>query len=244
MVQALLSDNIVYVKTRIFVIILLTMMIGASQSLAQNLIHLNNEVYYGDFEILSSKLNYKDISGSPYLNDELVLGQVIFNNGDTTEYYLRYDMYRDEIEYLKNESLYSVINIPALDHINLGGQRIVYETNYDNGRESSGYLIQMVTNQCSLYKKLRVKFEDAQPGNSMPFREATPTRFKTSPVKWYFTSDNLTITQFKPDNAGLKQVSAKYHTNLKAYIKANKLKIKREDDLVTLFEYYNELLIQ
>jgi hypothetical protein len=78
----------------------------------------------------------------------------------------------------------------------------------------------------------------------MPYREATPDQFKATPVKWYFTYNNSTITQFKPDNAGLKEVSAKYYTELKAYIKANKLKIKKEDDLVTLFEYYNKLLGQ
>ena len=220
------------------------MMLGTYQSLAQNMIHLNTEVYYGDFEIMGSKLNYQDISGSPYLNDELVLGQVIFKKGDSAEYYLRYDIYADEIEYLKNKSLYSVINMPALDHINLNEQRIVYQTYYENGKQSSGFLLQLVTNKCSLYQKLGVKFQDSQPGQSMPFREATPTRFKSTPIKWYFSTDNSTITQFNPDNAGLKQVFAEHFTELKAYIKANKLKIKKEDDLVALFEYYNMLLKQ
>ena len=230
-------------KTRNLAIILLTI-ISASQSLAQEFRVLTKDVYYGDFEIISTKLNYSDIEGSPYLNKDLVLGQVIFENGDTTEYYLRYDMYSDDIEYLINKSLYSVVNIPALDHIDLNGQRIVYQPFYKNGRQSKGYLVQLVTAQCSLYQKLQVKFEDAQPMQSMPFREATHAQFKSTPVKWYFTSEDLTIKQFKPDNAGLKQVSAKHYAKLKDYIKANKLKIKKEDDLVTLFEYYNELLIQ
>lgn len=231
-------------KTRILVIALLLTMPGTYQSLAQNLIHLNTEVYYGDFNIISSKLNYRDISGSPYLNDDLILGQVIFRSGDSAEYYLRYDMYSDEIEYLKNKSLYSVINMPSLDHINLNGQRIVYQTYYVNNKQSSGYLVQLVTNKCSLYQKLRVKFEDTQPAQSMPYKEASPAQFKSTPVKWYYSNDNSTITQFKPDNAGLKQVSAKHFSELKAYIKANKLKIKKEDDLVALFEYYNMLLKQ
>jgi hypothetical protein len=231
-------------KTRILVITLMIMMLGTHQSLAQNIIHLNTEVYYGDFEIMSSKLDYQDISGSPYLNDELVLGQVIFKKGDSAEYYLRYDIYADEIEYLKNKSLYAVINMPALDHINLNEQTIVYQTYYENGKQSSGFLLQLVTDKYSLYQKLRVKFKDAQPGQSMPYREATPTRFKSTPIKWYFSNDDSPITQFDPYNAGLKQVSTKYFAELKAYIKANKLKIKKEDDLVTLFEYYNDLLKQ
>jgi hypothetical protein len=235
--------KVVDMKTRNLVIILLTIL-SANQSLAQEFRILTKDVYYGDFEIISTKLNYSDIAGSPYLNKDLVLGQVIFKSGDTTAYYLRYDMYRDDMEYLINKSLYSVVNIPALDHIDLNGQRIVYKTYYDNNRLSKGYLIQLVIDQCSLYQKLQVKFEDAQPMQSMPFREATPAQFKSTPVKWYFTADDLTIKQFKPDNAGLKQVSVKHYAKLKAYIKANRLKIKKEDDLVTLFKYYNELLIQ
>lgn len=78
----------------------------------------------------------------------------------------------------------------------------------------------------------------------MPFREATPVRFKSTPVKWYFSHDNSTIAKFNPHNAGLKQVSANLFAELKAYIKANKLKIKKEDHLVSLFEYYNTLLKQ
>ena len=155
-------------KTRNLAIILLTI-ISASQSLAQEFRILTKDVYYGDFEIISTKLNYSDIAGNPYLNKDLVLGQVIFENGDTTEYYLRYDMYSDDIEYLINKSLYSVVNIPALDHIDLNGQRIVYQTFYNKGRKSKGYLIQLVSDQCNLYQKLQVKFEDAQPIQAMPF---------------------------------------------------------------------------
>ena len=64
-------------KTRNLAIILLTI-ISASQSLAQEFRVLTKDVYYGDFEIISTKLNYSDIAGSPYLNKDLVLGQVIF----------------------------------------------------------------------------------------------------------------------------------------------------------------------
>ena len=233
-------------KTNTFIMILLAIMISASQSLAQTFIDRNSYTYFGDFEAISLKLNYQDISGSPYLNDDLVLGQVVFNSGDSIAYYLRYDMYADEMEYLNknNKSLNVAVNIPALDHIYLDGHRFVSKSYFENGKQSSGFLVQLVSGQCSLYKSVRVKFEEAQAEQSMPFREATPEQFKSTPAKWYFGYDSSTITSFNPSNAGLKQVFEKHYTKVKDFIKANRLKPKKEEDLITLFEYYNELLKQ
>ena len=230
--------------TKTFIFTLLVIMISASQSPAQTFIDRNSYTYFGEYEDISFKLNYKDISGSPYLNDDLVVGHVVFNNGDSIAHYLRYDMYADEMEYLNNKSLQVVVNIPALDHIKLDKHRFVFKSYFENGVQTSGFLIQLVSAQCSLYKKVGVKFEEAQAEQSMPFREATPEQFKSIPVKWYFGCDSSTITSFNPTTAGLKEVFEKRYTKAKDFIKANRLKPKKEEDLITLFEYYNELLKQ
>ena len=64
-------------------------MISTSQSLAQTFIDRNSYTYFGDYDDIRFKLNYKDILGSPYLNDDLVIGYVVFINGDTTSHYLK-----------------------------------------------------------------------------------------------------------------------------------------------------------
>ncbi len=229
-------------NTRIFSIVLLIMMIITNQSRAQKFQSLSVDLYIGEYEVLSSKLNYSHIKGSPYLNDDLILGQVIFKNGDSVSYYLRYDMYSDEIEYLQNKRLFTIVNMAALNHINLNGQKFVYQTYYDDGERSRGYLVQLVTNQCSLYRKNHVEFEDAQMGQARPFREASPAQFKPMAVHWYYACDTSPITEISLNSAGLRLISNKHFDKLRTFVKANKLKTRKEDDLVTLIEYFNELL--
>jgi len=231
-------------KGRIFAIVFLSVTISSLNSMAQSLRNINSDVYHGDYENLSRKLSYNDIKGSPYLNEDLILSRVYFKNKDSAEYYLRYDVYADEIEYLKDNRLFTILNMATLDYIILNGQKIVYQTYYFDGKESKGYLVELVNNKCSLYKRYRVEFEDAQPGQSMPFREASPARFKPIQEQWFFTNEASPITHFMPNSTGLRQVSDEHYDKLKAYAKANKLKTKKEDDLVTLFEYYDELLEQ
>lgn len=229
---------------RIYSIVLLLMMIGSHQSMAQSLRTINSDVYHGDYENLNRKLNYNDIKGSPYLSEDLVLGQVFFENKDSAEYYLRYDIYGDEIEYLQNKHLFAIINMATLDHIILNGQKIVYQTYYVDGKQTEGFLIELVKDKCSLYLKYHIEFEDAQPGQSMPFREATVDQFKPISEQWFFAHDTSPLTSFIPNSTGLKQVSGENYNELKAFVKANKLKTRKEDDLVALIEYYNVLLKQ
>jgi hypothetical protein len=210
----------------------------------QDLRDINSRVYHGDYENLDRKLNYADIEGSPYLSEDLILGEVIFKNGDSAEYYLRYDIYSDEVEYLKNKRLFAVVNMTELDHIKLKDQKFVYKTYYEGDQPMTGYLVQLVTDRCNLYQQHRTQFEEAQPGQSMPFREPSPARFKRLTDKWYFSKEKSAIREFTPNNAGLKQISTEHFDDLRAFVKTNKLKIRKEEDLVALFEYYNDLLRQ
>ena len=67
-------------------------------------------------------LNYDDIEGSPYLDDDLIKGYIKFNLGDSSVQYLRYNVYADEMEYLEGNEVLVIENVKDLDHVYFNGR--------------------------------------------------------------------------------------------------------------------------
>lgn len=242
-------------KYLVLSISIIVISISSSVSYAQNnqRINLTNGsdntsrvVYNREYRIVERQFDYSAIDGSPYLDDELVLGYGILKNGDSLSFYMRYDMYSDEIEYLKADKLYTITNKPDLYYIVLNNYRFVYKDYISDGIITKGFLIQLYDDNYSLFEKKYTKFQDAKPQKTMPFSEATPAKFKTPRSEWYFSTNSVPISQFTPDNSGLKLISQNdaILKKLKSFIKQNHLKIRKEEDMISLFKYYNSILEQ
>lgn len=225
----------------ILLFVLTAVLIGLQDSSAQNLRYIGNDVYFGDYTPIKRQLTYSDVEGSPYLNKELTRGLVLFSNGDSVTYYLRYDIYSDEMEYLQNKSLFVILNIEKLDHILLNGDKMVYKSYFIKSNLQSGYLIHSLDSYCNLYQKPQIRFEPDKPAKSS-YDEDVPAHFKEKPTFWFYSCGSDAITHFSADNSGLKQISGPHYDALKAFMKKNKLKLKNEADLVALFKHYSVLL--
>ena len=210
--------------------------------MSQNIRVLSNGEYSGGFEDLDRPINYSTLEVTPYLNDKLIQGYVIFNNGDSATYFMRYDIYADEIEYVQNNKLFTILKpqMQKLDHIILDHNKIVYKDFHINKNGQSGYLIQLVTNQCNLYQRHFAEYKDAIPAKT-GMHKPTPAQFKKKPVQWLFACDSDPIYVFRTDNSGLKKIGGVYYQQLKDYINENHLKIKKTDDMITLFNFLNSL---
>lgn len=203
----------------------------------------NLREYLGAYVPVKRVFNYSEVEGSPYLNDKLIEGVLKFSNGDSLNQYLRYDMYSDEIEYLEKGKLFTILRsqMKSLDHIYLNGNSIIYKEYFIKKSANSGYLFELVNDQYSLYKRLRVEFEDAVPAKTS-YHKPTPARFVTKSVQWFYSTNGKPISLFKADNAGLKIIGGSHYGDLKVFVKENGIKLKKEDDLIVLFKYYNSLL--
>jgi hypothetical protein len=199
--------------------------------------------YLGTFVPVKRVFDYSEVEGSPYLNDKLIGGIVKFNNGDSLNQYLRYDMYSDEIEYLEKGKLFNILKsqMKNLDHIYLNGNSIIYKDYFIKKKVHSGYLFELVNAQCGLYKRLRVEFQNAKPAKTS-YHKPTPAQFVTKSVQWFYSFNGEPISFFKADNAGLKIIGGSHYEDLKEFVKENGIKLKKEADLIILFKYYNSLL--
>jgi hypothetical protein len=228
---------------KILLIANLLMLPGIMPLMAQEYRYIGNDEYRGNFEPITREIDYSNIKGSPYLDKKLIRGFVKFNNGDSSVYFLRYDIFSGDMEYLDQDKLFTILKIQLtqLDYISLNNQILVYKDYYIKNKQHTGFLQEMLRNKCSLYQRYRVEFQPAKPAETT-YHEPTPAQFKRKPAQWYYACGNERISLFTTDNIGLRQIGGPYYGQLKAYLKKNKLKMKRPADLVALFTYYNTLV--
>ncbi len=216
-------------------ILIAVSLINASPSFCQ-FVEFFGEI--DNFTPSKKQMEYAAIEGSPYLNEQLIQGSVKFKKGDSTLRFMRYDIYKDEIEYLENNKLFILLKnqIPTIERIDLEGNEIVYQQFIEKGEKQSGILIKMPTTKCSLYKKYTIEFHEALPAKTgMPI--SRPVRFGAKQKQWFYACGSDPITLLETDKSSLKKIAGSRYTQLKDYIKDNDLKIKKEEDLIAIFNY-------
>lgn len=212
-----------------------------TSSFAQRIELIRSEMYAGNFEPIMRKLNYDEIQGSPYLTEDLIKGYVKFKLGDSSVHFLRYNIYTEEMEYLDGQQLFVINNPKEVDFVSVAGHQFVY-TNYKYRNSlKEGYLEKLFDGICKLYVQYDVDFEKRQNAKSS-YDKPEPDKFVTKLPKWYFSDHSGQIINFPPDNSGIEKVTYDKYPQVKAYMKKEKLKPRKQDDLIKIFYYYNSLL--
>lgn len=180
-----------------------------------------------------------DIEGSPYLSDEFISGEVIINDSILIENVpLRYNMYSDRMEFMNAAN-----QILEIDQSNkhyrfkIGSQTFVNRNYSNDGALHEGIFERLNEGKISLYKKYRVELKEAT--KAIGFQEAQPNKFVRNEDEYYLGINNNT-----PVAAGntkkLIALLEQFKPELEAYIKSEKLKLKKESDLIRLVQYCNE----
>jgi len=200
--------------------------------------NLNNAIRVNNS---SSVVELSTIDGSPYENELFSLGKAINKlSKKSNPYYLRYNIYNDVIEIDDSKSIYGLIkslNIYAI----INNQEYHYEIySVDNSSTDEGYFILLSKGtNCNLYlkkiKKLKEKVESKD-----SYHKETPASFVD--LKSYFIKkDRILLPISKKKKEFLLQFPEK-ENELKKYMKAEKINLKSEKDVVKLFTYYDSLL--
>ena len=222
-------------------LIILMLLVFAGKGFAQEIRLFSEEAYDGRFTAIQRTLNYNDVAGSPYLDEDLLMGYVKFKLGDSAVSYFRYNIYADEMEYLDGEKLLAIDNAGEVDRIYFNGHTFVFTNYYFRKSIKQGYLEVLTSGTCNLYVKYDVDFEKAENAKSSYDKPKPPT-FKRKLPQYYYSCYNQPINDFENDKDGLKVISNDYYDELSKYVKAEKLKLRKAEDLQKLFTYYNSIL--
>jgi hypothetical protein len=222
-------------------IISLLFIFVSSNTFCQQIRLFSQEAFAGSFLPIDRTMNYSEIEGSPYLNDDLIEGYATFRLGDSAVHYLRYNIYSDEIEYLKGNQLYVIDNEEKLDRVYVDGHTFFFTPYSIRNSVKTGYLELLVSGKAKLYIKYNVDFEKAENAQSS-YDKPKPPRFVNKLPQYFYSLYGAPIVDFNNDSGGLEVVGKDHYEQLKTYAKKEKLKLRKTEDLIQIFKYYNTLL--
>jgi hypothetical protein len=177
---------------------------------------------------------YSAIEGTPYLNPDWTRGTVKAKiNGKTYELAkTRYDAYKDELEYEENQKPYRFgkeiteftsdgklfrSGFPALD--NLSAQSF-YHVIYEG--------------KVALLKRYPTRIQSEKPYNS-----ATEIKRFVKEDAFFLYKDKK-LTRLEKDKKSLLEALGDKQAELEAFIKDQKLKLSKEEDILRLIEKYEQ----
>ncbi len=179
-------------------------------------------------------LSYDDVEGNPFFNKNFLSAKV---EGATNLVPARYNMYTDTIELMNDGTIYELPKANTYSKITFvnSGETFVY---INEGINAVGYYLELVPGKYRLLKKLKSEFRDAVPALNS-FTAATPPKFETEKPIYFikFGNDFIKI----PKNS--KELDASFSDKkdaLNDFIKTNKIKLNKEEDLIKLINFLNQ----
>lgn len=179
-----------------------------------------------------------NVQGSPYANEEFVIGKVFVNDQAPYSGILRYNAYQDGIE-MKTEK--GIITLLKRDYLRaeIAGKLYLIENYINNGAIRKTYFVEVSKGKARLLLKQGKKFVEE--------RQATSSYSKDQPAKFEDETSYYIITEGKPaieTRLRTKDVLAalpEHNKEVAAFVKKNKLKMKTEEEVMQVLAYYNSL---
>ncbi len=184
-------------------------------------------------------LSESDISGSPYLNNEFILGSILTN--DKIRYIdipLRYNIYNDDMEFKNSEDTYLAIGDPTLvKMIIIGDDKFIYTDKRKKNGEQFGYYKLLEDGEIKLLLKYNVVFKKAVPTTG--YEEAEPPKLERISDTYYILQGNNEPQQISKKK-DIDLIFGPKSSEIDNYIKKEKLNVKKEEDLIKLVEFVNK----
>jgi hypothetical protein len=178
-------------------------------------------------------LNYRDIEGSPYYTADFIKGVAYLKDGNYATVPLRYDIFRDEIEFMKENKIYWLKKNDIL-YVRYGSDILVV-TNAITDTSQLGYFFLKSTGKNKLLCKKIITYNPEVPPKG--YSETIPAKFKEEVDEFYIQFEGNPIQKAKSN----KDLSAIFANNKSAldYIKKEKIKATKFNDLQRLVNYLN-----
>ncbi|MPR34187.1 hypothetical protein [Salmonirosea aquatica] len=185
-----------------------------------------------------SEVTYTNVEGSPYLMEEANTGIVRMAKDDKVYdgLKLRYDAYKDEVEYEKDGKLYRLG--PEISSFSLATGDALYEFRrgfpaVGDQTENSFYRV-LTDGNTKLLKRYEMKMREEKPYNS-----ATVTKRFDLDEQLYVLKKGTLYPVKTGDRKGIMKLVSDEKNLMNYVIKEEQLNFKTEDDIAKLLEEYD-----
>lgn len=183
--------------------------------------------------------NYSNIEGSPFLHQDFVLGDIVKNDSIRYENIpLRYNIYTDKMEFLNNrKQIMEIDNAEPIYTFSVGKHSFIIHDYLNYGEKTRGILELLVKGQIQLYKKYNVVYKPAE--KAIGYKDPEPRRFIRKDDEYLIAAKNQ-LPEPVGNKKSLLNKLKQFKPDIEKYAKENRLKPKKEADLIKLVRYCNE----
>ena len=181
-------------------------------------------------------VDYKYVQGSCYLIENFIDGRITLNTGQTFEGPVRYDIYADQIEF-KNAAneIFVVQNSRAIRTVFMDSLKFNF---FEPGEFENvkGFYELLVLGNYSLYKKFLILLKN--PEAAGPGQQSIAAMFIPVDSKYYIMDSDANFTEINTKKDLI--IPGRDSNELEKFIKDNKIKPKKEKDLIRFTEFLNQ----
>ena len=222
-------------KFLIFTLILLVTTI--LNGLTQNQLSQKSTAGQKDIEFSVFNSGNSEIDGNPYVNKEWKPGSISFKSGSSTELdQINYNIFVNKISYKKNGVEFNPVSSYNITGFTIGKRHFIFDEIGNTGRKTMYEVLS--EGEIRLLKKYITKIKPGQASNGI-VRE-TNDRYNDE-KEYYSKKEGAPVSQLKLKNKDLLVVFKDKEKGIRKYIEANKLKARKEEDLVLMFIQFNSM---
>ncbi len=190
--------------------------------------------------------NDKSIKGNPYLNETFSSARI---SADSSKLFnIRYNLVSDEMEMEMGKDKTGIIainkSIPGISitFVKSGLTYQVFDYLNNNGSFKNGYFVNLTNpnDEVKLLLKESKVFIDSKPTKS-GYQPSTPASFKKKDDKYFIKLSDSHAFELKKNKKKIANLFPKYESNILSFIKKNKIKVTKKEDLEKLFNFINTL---
>jgi len=188
----------------------------------------------------STVAQYK-IEGSPYLDDAFVNGTIYTTTKtQVPDVPLRYNIYNDNLEFKTSDgTILELAHPETVERAKMGEIEMVH-TDYLNSTNNTnqGFFKVLAEGKLNLLAKPDIFYQEAK--EQAAYKDAQPPKFIQKSDEYYVQKPGYPAIKIKKSK-DLDEVVSANKKELDTYIKKNKIKFKKAEDLTQLVNYYNSL---
>ena len=118
-------------------------------------------------------------------------------------------------------------------------KKFVYTSYVDKGDDFNGYFEVLEEGKCDLYRRYTCRLEEGYYNKALSAGDRSYKYVKFE--HYYMSKDNEPAVKIKAKKGSLFKIMTENKDEIDIYIKENKLKLSKEEDLIKLINYYNSL---
>jgi len=193
------------------------------------------------FKKLAEYSGKNKITGSQYLDSEFHKGSIITSDSIIfSGVQLRYNNYKDVMEFKKEENkIYEIPSQLPIMQIKIDGNVYERKAYKLKGKLKHRFFQRLTNGEIAIFRQQRIILEQAKM-EGIYKASKLPNYKKKRPV-WFLQKNKSDEVKMISNKKELLNLLSDKKDLLSGFIKKNKLRIKKEDDLTKIVNYYNNI---